>query len=139
MPPVCAGWASGLICAPAGFGKTVLMSECARLVPPGTRLVWLDLGGRACTVQALYGQLSDALGERTGKDDRSENGMLALLRQVRQPLWIMLDDYPRDYSPELDACIDMLLDMGPAHSYSVSPSDSCPTAGFCLAAPPKKI
>src|SRR3546814_11380226 len=28
-----------LICAPAGFGKTVLMSECARLVPPGTRLV----------------------------------------------------------------------------------------------------
>lgn len=103
-----------LICAPAGFGKTVLMSECARLVPPGTRLVWLDLGGRACTVQALYGQLSDALGERTGKDDRSENDMLALLRQVRQPLWIMLDDYPRDYSPELDACIDMLLDMGPA-------------------------
>src|SRR3546814_1368642 len=69
-----------LICAPAGFGKTVLMSECARLVPPGTRLVWLDLGGRACTVQALYGQLSDALGERTGKDDRSETDMLALLQ-----------------------------------------------------------
>lgn len=53
-------------------------------------------------------------GERADKDDRSESDMLALLRQVRQPLWIMLDDYPRDYSPELDACMDMLLDMGPA-------------------------
>lgn len=102
-----------LICAPAGFGKTVLMSECARLVPEGTRLVWLDLGGRTCTVQALYRQLSSALAEPSDSEGGSEDDILVLLRRVREPLWIMLDDYPRDYSPELDACLDMLLDMGP--------------------------
>ncbi|HAF93548.1 MAG TPA: hypothetical protein DCG67_17560, partial [Pseudomonas sp.] len=36
-----------LVCAPAGFGKSVLMSECARQVPGDTLLVWLDIGGRA--------------------------------------------------------------------------------------------
>ena len=102
-----------LICAPAGFGKTVLMSECARLVPEGTQLVWLDLGGRICSVQTLYRQLASALAEPFNSDGGSEDDMLGMLRRVRQPLWIMLDDYPRDYSPELDACLDMLLDMGP--------------------------
>ncbi|MBK3866390.1 helix-turn-helix transcriptional regulator [Pseudomonas stutzeri] len=103
-----------LICAPAGFGKTVLMSECARLVPAGTRLIWLDLGGRACTVAMLYDQLSAALGEPEAGEGDAEKAMLALVRRVRQPLWIMLDDYPRDCDPALDACLDMLLDMGPA-------------------------
>ncbi|AGA85688.1 LuxR C-terminal-related transcriptional regulator [Stutzerimonas stutzeri] len=103
-----------LICAPAGFGKSVLMSECARLVPPGTCLVWLDLGGRMCTVHALYEQLCTALGEPACKETGTESDMLTLLRGVGQPLWIMLDDYPRDDCPELDACLDMLLDMGPA-------------------------
>ncbi|HAW40039.1 MAG TPA: helix-turn-helix transcriptional regulator, partial [Pseudomonas sp.] len=44
----------------------------------------------------------------------SENDLLALLRRIRQPVWIMLDDYPRDSSPELDDCLDLLLDMGPS-------------------------
>ena len=101
-----------LICAPAGFGKTVLMSECARQVPADTRLVWLDLGGRACTVEALHEQLGAALAEPAGGG--SENDLLALLRRIRQPVWIMLDDYPRDSSPELDDCLDLLLDMGPS-------------------------
>jgi len=103
-----------LICAPAGFGKTVLMSECARLVPQGTQLVWLDLGGRSCSPEALYVQLGAALSERLDGEAGAGDGLLALLRRARRPLWIMLDDYPRDYSPELDACLDMLLDMGPA-------------------------
>ena len=103
-----------LICAPAGFGKTVLMSECARLVPADTQLIWLDLGGRTCSPGALHAQLAVALSESLERDASVQDGLLALLRSARQPLWIMLDDYPRERSPELDACLDMLLDMGPA-------------------------
>jgi len=51
-----------LICAPAGFGKSVLLSECARRVPADTHLVWLDLGGRPFSAEALYAQLSRCLG-----------------------------------------------------------------------------
>jgi LuxR family transcriptional regulator, maltose regulon positive regulatory protein len=102
-----------LICAPAGFGKTVLMSECARLVPEGTHMVWLDLGGRACSVGALYSQLSGALGQQDELVGSADTAILTLLRRLRQPLWIMLDDYPRDCDAELDACLDMLLDIGP--------------------------
>ena len=103
-----------LVCAPAGFGKSVLMGECARLTPEGTRLVWLELGGRACTAQALYERLCAALEQPLDERGSVEECMLALLRQVGEPLWIMLDDYPREDSPALDACLDMLLDMGPA-------------------------
>lgn len=102
-----------LICAPAGFGKTVLMSECARLVPEGTHMVWLDLGGRACSVGALYSQLSGALGQQDELVGSADTAILTLLRRLRRPLWIMLDDYPRDCDAELDACLDMLLDIGP--------------------------
>ncbi|MCQ4306041.1 helix-turn-helix transcriptional regulator [Stutzerimonas frequens] len=102
-----------LICAPAGFGKTVLMSECARLVPEGTHMVWLDLGGRACSVGALYSQLSGALGQQDELVGSADTAILTLLRRLRQPLWIMLDDYPRDCDAALDACLDMLLDIGP--------------------------
>lgn len=99
-----------LICAPAGFGKTVLMSECARRMPVDTTLVWLDLGGRFFSPQELYAQLAAALGFPVVDGD-VQRQLIALLGQVRQPLWIMLDDYPREVCPALDACLDMLLEQ----------------------------
>jgi len=76
-------------------------------------MVWLDLGGRACSVGALYSQLSGALGQQDELVGSADTAILTLLRRLRQPLWIMLDDYPRDCDAELDACLDMLLDIGP--------------------------
>ena len=99
-----------LICAPAGFGKTVLMSECARRMPADTTLVWLDLSGRFFSPQELYAQLAAALGFPI-MDGDVQRQLIALLGQVRQPLWIMLDDYPREVCPALDACLDMLLEQ----------------------------
>jgi len=101
-----------LVCAPAGFGKSVLMSECARQVPGDTLLVWLDIGGRALSVDQLYARLAPALGPPPAAGQSRED-VLRLLGHVRQPLWIMLDDYPRQPSPELDECLDMLLEFGP--------------------------
>ena len=101
-----------LICAPAGFGKSVLMSECASQVPDDTLLVWLDIGGRPLSIAQLYLRLAAALGHPPA-EGQSREDILRLLGHVRQPLWIMLDDYPRQPSPELDDCLDMLLEFGP--------------------------
>lgn len=102
-----------LICAPAGFGKSVLMNECARQVPSGTRLVWLDLGGRFCSPQELYTGLCMALAVVPSAGSDIQHCLVALLEDWDQPLWIMLDDYPREATPELDACLDMLLELSP--------------------------
>lgn len=102
-----------LICAPAGFGKSVLMNECARQVPAGTCLVWLDLGGRACSPGDLYARLCASLGVVPFPGNDIQRHLVTLLSAYEQPLWIMLDDYPREATPELDACLDMLLELSP--------------------------
>ncbi|WP_028239683.1 LuxR C-terminal-related transcriptional regulator [Stutzerimonas azotifigens] len=102
-----------LLCAPAGFGKTVLMKECARLAPAGTRVVWLDLAGRPCSPEQLLARLCQALGRPVLPGGDSQAALLEVLGDTVQPCWIMLDDYPREFCAELDACLDGLLAQGP--------------------------
>lgn len=102
-----------LICAPAGFGKSVLMNECARLVPADTHLVWLDLGGRSFTAEALYLQLSKVLNYAAPASGNAQQDLTILLDEFPRPLWIMLDDYPREATAQFDACLDLLLERGP--------------------------
>lgn len=93
-----------LICAPAGFGKSVLMNECARMVPADTHLVWLDLGGRPFSPEALLARLGHLLNRPTSPSDDVAQDLVDLLHGVPGPLWIMLDDYPREVAAEFDAC-----------------------------------
>lgn len=102
-----------LICAPAGFGKSVLMNECARLVPADTHLVWLDLGGRAFTADALYFHLCKVMNRAASASGDIQQDLLELLGAFPHPLWVMLDDYPRETDPSFDACLDLLLERGP--------------------------
>ncbi|WP_434456713.1 helix-turn-helix transcriptional regulator [Stutzerimonas urumqiensis] len=102
-----------LLCAPAGFGKSVLMKACAKAVPAGTGVVWLDLAGSACSPQRLYEQLCEAFGRLPDAGPDVQTSLRRLLAQAPGPCWIMLDDYPRDPSPELDACLDAMLVSGP--------------------------
>ncbi|WP_417777802.1 LuxR C-terminal-related transcriptional regulator [Stutzerimonas xanthomarina] len=102
-----------LICAPAGFGKSVLMNECARLVPADTHLVWLDLGGRAFSAEALYSQLRRVLSGTTLESGDVQQDLINLLNDFPRPLWIMLDDYPRGVTAPFDACLDLLIERGP--------------------------
>lgn len=102
-----------LICAPAGFGKSVLMNECARLVPADTHLVWLDLGGRPFSAEALLARLCQLLGGARVASDNVEQDLIDLLNEFPGRLWIMLDDYPREAAAEFDACLDLLLERGP--------------------------
>jgi len=102
-----------LICAPAGFGKSVLMNECARMVPADTHLVWLDLGGRAFSAEALCSQLRRVLSGTTSESGDVQQDLINLLNDFPRPLWIMLDDYPREVTAPFDACLDLLIERGP--------------------------
>ncbi|WP_394559919.1 LuxR C-terminal-related transcriptional regulator [Aquipseudomonas alcaligenes] len=101
-----------LVCAPAGFGKSVLLGECARQAPHGTRVVWLDLLGHPHSPAELLARLSAALQlPHSDGEPCAELGLL--LGRVEQPLWIILDDYPRQPCAELDECLDRLLERAP--------------------------
>lgn len=102
-----------LLCAPAGSGKSVLLTECAARRPEGCMVHWLPLGGRRRSVDEFYAMLASALGlPPTGED-----GLLRALATWNTPAWLMLDDYARQPDAELDACLERLLN---ASSASVS-------------------
>lgn len=94
-----------LLCAPAGSGKSVLLGECTRQRPAGTRFVHLDLRGRPLGASELLRRLSAAL----GIGDASLEAIEDHLQQLQQPLWLLLDDYPRSPDAALDQTLNSLL------------------------------
>ncbi len=103
-----------LLCAPVGSGKSALLSECAQQCPADTRLLYVNLRGKALSPQALLQRLADALG-MVGDDPG----------QVRQHLdnpssavWLMIDDYPRLPDTALDEVLnDLILNASPRISW----------------------
>ncbi|NQD94971.1 helix-turn-helix transcriptional regulator, partial [Pseudomonas sp. CrR25] len=95
-----------LLVAPAGFGKSVLLADCARACPPGCSPLWINCGGHAWSAAELCRQLATALGYPPGY---AEAELLAALEQDARRLWIILNDYPREPDADLDACLDRLL------------------------------
>lgn len=97
-----------LLVAPAGFGKSVLLSEYLHQLPTQSRIIWLSLAGQALSAQELFGQVATALDSNLPATP-SPTALLQLLGGQNQPVWLVLDDYPSNPPPELDACIDQLL------------------------------
>ncbi|WP_425916540.1 hypothetical protein [Pseudomonas sp. GWSMS-1] len=100
-----------LLIAPAGFGKTVLLADCARECPQGFQLIWLNCGADGMPVDHLtqqLGKLLDYPAPLTADD------MLAALAQESRPLWIMLNDYPARPDSALDDFLNQLLTVTPA-------------------------
>jgi ATP/maltotriose-dependent transcriptional regulator MalT len=109
---LCAESRLTLTFAPAGFGKSALHGECARLAPVGTQVIWLELLGHAITPGELLARIAAEMGfEVESGDPRVSLGRL--LGRMRHPLWLMLDDYPRQLCPELDACLEDLIERTP--------------------------
>lgn len=100
-----------LLIAPAGFGKSVLLADCARDCPPGYTALWLNLAGQACSTAQFCRQLAAALGYAPSL---GESELLAELQQEQRALWLILNDYPREPDAALDACLDRLLWASPA-------------------------
>lgn len=95
-----------LLIAPAGFGKSVLLADCARACPTGYTPVWLNCAGQIGSTETFCRQLAAALGY---PPDLDETALLNALEQEPRGLWIMLNDYPRAPDGDLDACLDRLI------------------------------
>ncbi|WP_137817662.1 LuxR C-terminal-related transcriptional regulator [Pseudomonas sp. 2FG] len=97
-----------LLVAPAGFGKSVLLSEYLRQLPAQGRVIWLGLAGQPLSAEQLFSQIATAL-DSSLPASASTTALLQLLGGQNQPVWLVLDDYPSNPPAELDACIDQLL------------------------------
>ncbi|HWD30748.1 MAG TPA: LuxR C-terminal-related transcriptional regulator [Pseudomonas sp.] len=97
-----------LLCAPAGYGKTVLLNDCMRRRPADVRCLWLDLGGQALTLAHLCRRLADSLG-LDAQSPCAGDTLLAQLEGSQERWWFVFDDFPADACPQLNAWIDRLL------------------------------
>ncbi|MHC8316124.1 LuxR C-terminal-related transcriptional regulator [Pseudomonas sp. LB3P31] len=106
-----------LFCAPAGSGKTALLTECLMLAPEGCQVSWLSLAGESMSADDLLQRLIWAL-ELAGTGEAS---LLATLASIHTPMWIFLDDYCRIRNPQLDLLLDQLLTVSsPAITWWIS-------------------
>lgn len=97
-----------LLCAPAGFGKSVLLNEFIRAQDDPGLLVWLNLAGQPLTAEQLLAQVAAELGEAL-PPLAAALGLQQLLSHRGEPVWLVLDDYPGHAPADLDDCIDQLL------------------------------
>lgn len=98
-----------LLCAPAGSGKSILLSECAQQCPADTTLVYLDLRGKALSVEALFNKLAARLGAASA----DLKGLIQQLERSSGPVWLLLDDYPRFADSALDHALNDLILSAP--------------------------
>lgn len=101
-----------LLVAPAGFGKSVLLADCARDCPPEYSPLWLNCAGQLASPAEFCRLLAVTLGYPSSL---SEAELLAAVQQEERALWIMLNDYPREPNGGLDACLDRLLCASPTN------------------------
>jgi ATP/maltotriose-dependent transcriptional regulator MalT len=94
-----------LLCAPAGSGKSALLTECLLRAPEQYRVCWLPLAGESLSAADFLLRLTQAL----GLPSADEPGLLAHLARLQTPTWLFLDDYCRAPNPELDRMLDRLL------------------------------
>ncbi|WP_271410015.1 LuxR C-terminal-related transcriptional regulator [Pseudomonas sp. Q1-7] len=97
-----------LLCAPAGFGKSVLLNEFLRAQAGPAPVIWLNLANQPLTPEQLLAQLAVELNERIPPLPAAQ-AMQQLLAQRGERVWLVLDDYPGLPPASLDECIDQLL------------------------------
>lgn len=91
-----------LLWAAAGSGKSALLDECLARCPADTRVVRLDLRGQPLSAEALLAKLARALAQEPEQ-------VLDTLTSLTQPLWLVLDDYPRFPNDALDQALNELV------------------------------
>ncbi|MBZ9783103.1 LuxR C-terminal-related transcriptional regulator [Pseudomonas sp. REP124] len=103
-----------LLCAPAGSGKSALITECLLRAPVDCRVHWLPLAGASLSVGDFLQRLAQVL----GLAPTDESALLEHLARLQTPTWLFIDDYCRVSHPELDRLLDRLLALSnPALSW----------------------
>jgi ATP/maltotriose-dependent transcriptional regulator MalT len=107
-----------LLCAPAGSGKTALLTECLFQVRAECEAIWLPLAGAPLSPEEFCLRLSRALGLVEGLDVTQ---FMAELAHWSRPTSLFIDDYSRLPNPPLDALLDRLLAVSsPALTWWIS-------------------
>ncbi|WP_159812306.1 LuxR C-terminal-related transcriptional regulator [Pseudomonas sp. 18058] len=99
-----------LLCAPPGSGKSALLAECLQHCPSDTRLMYMNLRGKALTTEAFFNHLANALRVQADLADIRQ----ALERHIG-PLWLMIDDYPHFPDSALDDLVSELMQSCPSN------------------------
>lgn len=94
-----------LICAPAGSGKTALLTECLLQAPVNCTVCWLPLAGASLSV----GEFCERLARSMGLTASDEASLLYELARRSSAIWVLIDDYCRSPEPALDALLDRML------------------------------
>jgi len=102
-----------LLCAPAGYGKSALARTALERLPASCVKLWVDCAGQPLGTAALCTKIARSLGLL----ETDPNSVLLALQLRRQPLWLVLDDYPQACDGELDAWLQRLLGLTDAPLY----------------------
>jgi len=94
-----------LLIAPAGYGKTVLMADCARTA--SCKVVWVPLSGRKLTFDEFIHQLADAIWPDSGP--WTEASLQNALCRHEHKLWLMIDNFPCGVEQGFDKAFSQLL------------------------------
>ncbi|QZD72162.1 LuxR C-terminal-related transcriptional regulator [Pseudomonas sp. 3-2] len=94
-----------LICAPAGSGKTALLTECLLQAPVNCTVCWLPLAGASLGT----GEFCERIAHAMGLAASDEASLLHELSRRTSSTWVLLDDYCRYPEPALDAFLDRML------------------------------
>jgi len=107
-----------LLCAPAGSGKTALLSECLLQVRADCETIWLPLAGAALSCEEFCLRLTQVLGLVEHLDVAQ---LMAELARWSRTTSLFIDDYSRLPDPALDALLDRLLAVSsPALTWWIS-------------------
>jgi LuxR family maltose regulon positive regulatory protein len=94
-----------LLCAPAGSGKSALLTECLLQAADHCRVCWVPLAGMSLSAAEFRQRVAQALGLASS----DEAGLLGYLAGLQTPTWLFLDDYCRLPNLELDRLLDRML------------------------------
>ena len=117
-----------LVCAPAGFGKTLAMAQWAQLrAKAGAAIAWVALDERDADTSQLCATLATLLRLALGPAAPADGGidpeaLLACVRAaagLQQPICLFLDDWHLASSPGNDRLLERFMAMLPVNAQMV--------------------
>lgn len=128
-----------LVCAPPGFGKTILLSKWAH---DTKSVAWLNVdesdddpavlcsGMLAAIVRVVPTPGNDALPRPRADADALLAQLVDIVAQQRRPVWLVLDDLDRLRHPEALQALELLLQRVPRKLRLVICTRQYPTTGL---------